>query len=278
MRWQGERRSEYVEDRRGMRVGRGAAIGGGGLLVVLLVLLLGGDPTQLLSSVSGAGPYETTQVPIESSAEEDELVEFVSSILGSTEDVWQERFREFGRTYDPPRLVLFRDAVESACGLGSAAVGPFYCPSDQRVYIDLSFYEDLRRELGAPGDFAQAYVIAHEVGHHVQNLLGIDDALRQRGGDENETSVRIELQADFLAGVWAHHANRRRPLLEEGDVEEALGAAAAIGDDRLQRRSQGHVSPESFTHGTSAQRVHWFKLGLATGELERAGTLATAKL
>ncbi len=278
MRWKGERRSENVEDRRGVRLGRGTAIGGGGLLVVLLVVLLGGDPSEVSSIVSGAAPYETTQGPMESTPEEDEQVDFVSSILGSTEDVWQERFRELGQSYDPPRLVLFRDAVESACGLGSAAVGPFYCPSDQSVYIDLAFYEDLR-ELGAPGDFAQAYVIAHEVGHHVQNLLGLADALRQRhAGDANELSVRVELQADFLAGVWAHHANRRRPLLEEGDVAEALEAAAAIGDDRLQRQSQGHVQPESFTHGTSAQRVHWFKLGLSTGELERADVLATAKL
>jgi predicted metalloprotease len=223
MQWEQGRRSANVEDRRGTRIGRGGiAIGGGGLLVVLLVLLLGGDPSQILGALSAGGGHETTEVPVHGTPEEERLVDFVSAVLGSTEEVWHEQFRRIGRSYEEPRLVLFRDAVESACGLGASAVGPFYCPGDRQVYLDLAFFEDLERELGAAGDFAQAYVIAHEVGHHVQNLLGtMDEVARARSSgarDANELSVRLELQADFLAGVWAHHANRRRPILEEGDV------------------------------------------------------------
>jgi predicted metalloprotease len=284
MRWEQQRRSGNIEDRRGMRIGgRGMAVGGAGLIIALIVTLLGGDPSQLLSVLGGAGDTQAQEVPFEASAEENQLADFVSAIVGSTEDVWAEQFQAMGKSYVEPRLVLFREAVESACGMAQSAVGPFYCPGDQKVYIDLAFYEDLRRQLGAPGDFAQAYVIAHEIGHHVQNLLGISDSVhqRQRGLDEagaNEMSVRLELQADFFAGVWAHHANRRRPILEEGDVEEALTAAAAIGDDRLQRQARGYVSPESFTHGTSEQRVRWFKLGLSTGDVGRGDTFATRNL
>jgi predicted metalloprotease len=273
MRLEGQRESENVEDRRGRRFGPGAGIGCGGLLLVLVVsLLTGRDPSQLLQLLQGVQqPREQTAPgpggPAAPPA--DQLGTFASKVLGSTEDVWGKVFRQAGRQYQDPRLVLFSGSTPSACGFGSAATGPFYCPGDQRVYIDLSFFNEMSRKLGAPGDFAQAYVIAHEVGHHVQNLLGISDqvtAAQQRArseGEANRYSVRLELQADCFAGVWANHA---RSLLEPGDVEEGLNAAAAIGDDRLQQMGQGYVQPESFTHGSSAQRVGWLRKGIETGD------------
>jgi hypothetical protein len=256
-----------------MRVSRGAGIGGAGLLLVLLLaLFLGQDPLQLLQQIP------TTQVstevgdpgPVEESGAEAEQREFVSVVLADTEDVWNALFQREGRVYEEPGLVLFRDAVDSGCGFAQAAVGPFYCPMNRKLYLDLTFFDELAQRFGAPGDFAQAYVIAHEVGHHVQTLLGISETVRaeqQRRGqaDANVLSVRLELQADCLAGVWANHANQSR-ILEPGDVEEGLRAASAIGDDRLQRQTQGTVVPESFTHGSSAQRVEWFQRGLARGD------------
>jgi uncharacterized protein len=276
MRWSMGRRSTNVEDRRGLRVSRGAGGGGLGLIVMALVAMyFGVDPRVFLEQVD-TGPATTHEVPYQASPEEEQLKEFVSVVLADTEDVWRELFEQMGRSYEEPTLVLFRDAVQSACGLAGAAVGPFYCPLDHKLYIDLSFYDDLRGRFGAPGDFAQAYVIAHEVGHHVQTLLGITEKLqaaRQRGGAEaNAISVRFELQADCLSGVWAHHAHRARQVLEQGDVEEGLAAAAAIGDDRLQRKAGGQVVPESFTHGTSEQRVRWFRRGLEAGDLDRCNT------
>jgi predicted metalloprotease len=220
---------------------------------------------------------------VQSTPEEDKLKDFVSAVLGSTEDTWGELFKQSGRQYVDPKLVLFRGAVQSACGFAQAAVGPFYCPGDQKVYIDLGFYEELRNRFHAPGDFAEAYVIAHEVGHHVQNLLGISDKVaqaQQRGSREqaNALSVRVELQADCLAGVWANHADASRHILERGDLESGLNAASAIGDDRLQMQSRGYVSPESFTHGSSQQRVRWFKRGLETGSVKECDTFKTAQL
>jgi predicted metalloprotease len=256
-------------------------IGGGlGTIVILIVLvLLGADPRDVLQLIGENPQQQPGQVgePLDPNRPPDELSQFVAVVLADTEDVWTELLRKRGNEYRKPTLVLFRDAVRSACGFQQAAVGPFYCPLDEKLYIDLAFYEDMRRQLGAPGDFAQAYVIAHEVGHHVQNLLGIADQVRaaqQRGNpaDANDLSVRMELQADFFAGVWAHHANRNCQILEEGDIEEALNAAAAIGDDRLQQKSRGYVVPESFTHGTSAQRVKWFRRGLTTGDLNDGNT------
>jgi hypothetical protein len=256
--------------------------------VVLLViaLFMGVDPQALLQQLpqepppgAGAGPEVADGLAKTGDAEQDELAEFVSVVLADTEDVWKQRFQDLGRTYQEPKLVLFRDRVSSACGFQNAAVGPFYCPGDQKVYIDLGFYQEMKDRLGAPGDFAQAYVIAHEVGHHVQNLMGISDkvhALQGRADKEeaNDLSVRLELQADYYAGVWAHHAHQNWRILEPGDVEEALNAASAIGDDRLQMQAQGYVVPESFTHGTSAQRARWFNRGLKTGDVEQGDTFA----
>lgn len=273
--WRGRQRSSNVDDRRGTRVRRGAVGGGIGLLVLLVVaVVLGVDPSALLQMADGAG---TATEAYEPTPEEDRLAEFVSVILADTEETWREVFRQNGREYREPTLVLFTGAARSACGFAGAAVGPFYCPRDEQVYIDLSFYRDLADRYGAPGDFAQAYVLAHEVGHHVQTLLGISERVRRAQAsasrtDANRLSVRLELQADCLAGVWAHHAERARDLLEGGDVEEGLRAAAAIGDDRLQRRSRGTVVPESFTHGTSAQRARWFGTGLDGGTLEDCDT------
>jgi predicted metalloprotease len=265
-----------------MRVGgRGlAGLGGGGLLLALVIgLLTGRNPLDLLGSEEPSG-YEAAQT---TSPESDKQAEFVSVVLADTEDTWKPIFERAGRIYHEPRLVLFTDAVQSACGTNSAAVGPFYCPPDQKVYIDLGFYRDLEQQLGAPGDFAQAYVIAHEVGHHVQNELGISDkvhALQSRGSETeaNALSVRLELQADCLAGVWAHHADRARHVLEQGDVEEALNAAAQIGDDRLQKRSQGYVVPESFTHGSAAERTRWFRRGLELGTVDACDTFQDARI
>jgi predicted metalloprotease len=278
MRWRDGRRSQNIEDRRGVRLSGKAQGGGVGILILALVgLYFGIDPSVILqqgSNLSGTSVERSEYVP---SAEENELAEFVSVVLADTEDTWRALFRGGGGTYEEPRLVLFTGAVESACGFAQAAMGPFYCPGDRKVYIDLGFYRDLRERMGAPGDFAQAYVIAHEVGHHVQNLLGITEkvhALRNRLSqtEYNQVSVRLELQADCFAGLWAHHADRSRQILEKGDIDEALNAASMIGDDMLQRRSRGYVTPDSFTHGTSEQRVRWFRTGLQSGSVGACDT------
>lgn len=279
MRWRGERQSENIEDRRGMSRG-GLAIGGLGSIVVLIIaVLLGVDPRQLLEQVPVNDPSTGTSTSRPTNPEEEELKQFTSVVLASTEDVWTDVFRQAGANYRKPTLVLFTDQVSSACGRAGAAVGPFYCPGDEKLYLDFSFFRDLQSRFRAPGDFAQAYVIAHEVGHHVQRLLGTMDrvnaAQRQRGeADANALSVRLELQADFLAGVWAHYA-QQKGMLEQGDIEEALGAASAVGDDRLQRESQGYIVPDSFTHGSSQQRVRWFRRGLETGDVRQGDTFNT---
>jgi predicted metalloprotease len=279
MRWANGRRSTNVEDRRGAGGGALAAggIGFGTLLLAAVVGLLGGDPGVVLQQAAevprGGGPVGGR------SGAGDRQADFVSVVLADTEDTWTDQFRRLGRTYMPPKLVLFDGVVASACGRAQAAMGPFYCPADRKVYIDLAFYRQLRDQLGAPGDFAQAYVIAHEVGHHVQNVLGIEGQVRQAmqrlpQRQANQLSVRLELQADCLAGVWAHQTHRQRRTLEEGDVEEALNAASRIGDDALQRRSSGRVRPDSFTHGSSAQRQEWFARGLRSGDLRQCDTFA----
>jgi predicted metalloprotease len=250
------------------------AVGGGlgTLVVVVLAMLFGGDPGAILNQIGGGA--QTAEAP---TAHEQELASFVKVVLADTEDVWTDLFSRQGQRYEMPQLVYYRESTDSACGTGQKQMGPFYCPADRKVYLDLSFYGDLKNKYGAPGDFALAYVVAHEVGHHVQNLLGFSDKvhrMRGRVSDEeyNRLSVRLELQADFLAGVWAHHAQRMKNVLEAGDVEEALGAASAVGDDRLQKRSRGYVVPDSFTHGTSAQRARWFRRGLESGDLSQGDT------
>jgi len=280
MRWQGGRRSANVEDRR--RVGRPAVVGGGlsTLILILVFLWLGVDPTPLLQGTD-AVRVDTSgyDAPGTAPSPDDPLADLVSVVLADTEDVWTAAFREMEQRYREPTLVLFTGEVRSACGFAQAAMGPFYCPADQKVYIDLAFYRELRDRFRAPGDFAQAYVIAHEVGHHVQNLLGISgevQAARARMSERqaNAVSVKLELQADCLAGVWGNRADRARDILEAGDVEEALGAASAIGDDRLQREAGGYVRPDSFTHGSSAQRVHWFRRGLESGDPDVCDTFS----
>ncbi|HEY0434450.1 MAG TPA: neutral zinc metallopeptidase [Chitinophagaceae bacterium] len=277
MRLDGERESSNVDDRRGMSTGGGVAIGGGIIGVIFLVvkLLMGGDVSQDLPQQQGQN--QSAQLSPDQQAADDRRASFVRKVLASTEDVWDSIFSAQGKDYRKPTLVLFRDNVQSACGLASAASGPFYCPGDQEVYIDLSFYQELEDRFQAPGDFAEAYVIAHEVGHHVQKLLGISDRIdniRQgvSEGESNKYSVMMELQADFLAGVWAHHAQRMKNILDPGDLEEALNAANAIGDDKLQKQSQGYVVPETFTHGTSKQRMYWFKRGFDTGDMSKGDT------
>jgi predicted metalloprotease len=275
MRWRSSRRSSNIEDRRGIRTGARVGIGGGAAVILaVIVMLLGGDPGAVIDTI---GTPTTQTVEPGTPAASDEGADFVAAVLGETEDTWTALFRDMGRSYDPPLLVLFSDAVESACGMQSAAVGPFYCPADYKVYIDLSFYRELRERFGAPGDFAQAYVIAHEVGHHIQNLLGISqraNAQRARVGqvEANEISVRIELQADCLAGVWAHHAEAQRDLLEAGDIEEGMTAAAAIGDDRMQRNAGRAITPESWTHGSAAQRARWLRRGIDSGDINQCDT------
>jgi uncharacterized protein len=305
MRWKGRRGSDNIEDRRGMSAPSGVGgFGGGGMLnllpmvfklfgmkggiVVVLAIgayaLFSGNLGGMLGGGASGDKLASQQSrPLQQSAEEKELVDFVSVVLADTESTWQTIFRQQGGRYKEPRLVLFRGAVSSACGLGKAAMGPFYCPGDQKVYIDLAFYNDLKKRFKAPGDFAQAYVIAHEVGHHVQTLLGISQKVQKaKQGrsqvEQNRLTVRQELQADCLAGIWAHHADRSRQLLESGDLEEGLAAASAIGDDRLQKQSQGYVTPDAFTHGSSAQRVKWFKVGYEQGELKRCDTFAAKAL
>lgn len=279
MRWRGQRESENVEDRRGMG-GGGLAIGGGlgGIVILIIALLLGADPRQLLEQAP-VDPGTGTQTSRSTNPEEEELKKFSLVVLASTEDVWTEIFRQSGANYRKPTLVLFTDQVSSACGQAGSATGPFYCPGDEKLYLDFAFFHDLQTRFRAPGDFAQAYVIAHEVGHHIQRLMGTMDrvnAAQRQGGEAqaNALSVRLELQADFLAGVWAHYA-QRRGLLEQGDIEEALGAASAVGDDRLQRESQGYVVPDSFTHGSSEQRIRWFRHGLETGDIRQGDTFNT---
>jgi len=283
MRWRGERQSENIEDRRGMSRG-GMAIGGGlgGIAVLIIALLLGADPRQLLEQTQNPEPTAGTQSSRPTNPQEEELKQFAATVLASTEDVWSEIFRPSSRQYRKPTLVLFSRQVSSACGHAGAAVGPFYCPGDEKLYLDLSFFDELRTRFRAPGDFAAAYVIAHEVGHHIQRLLGTMDkvdAARGRLSEEeaNQISVRLELQADFFAGVWAHHA-QQKGLLEQGDIEEALGAASAVGDDRLQRETQGYVVPDSFTHGTSDQRSRWFRKGLETGDIRQGDTFNARSL
>lgn len=281
MRWRGQRQSSNIEDRRG--IGGKVAVGGGlGTIVILiLALLFGADPQQLLEQVP-SDPSSGIQSSRPVNPEEEELKQFVSVVLGKSEDVWHEVFRRNGSQYREPTLVLFTDQVQSACGRAGAAVGPFYCPADEKVYIDLSFYEALRRRFNAPGDFAQAYVIAHEVGHHVQNLLGISDrvdAMQRRvsEAEANQLSVRLELQADFFAGVFARYV-QNEGILEPGDIEEALQAASAVGDDQIQRRTTGYIVPESFTHGTSEQRLRWFRKGYETGDIRQGDTFNTSTL
>lgn len=285
MRWRDGRRSSNVEDRRSVRLS--GKMKGGGIVIVILALIgmyFGIDPQIILeqgAQLSGGPTVE--QGDYTPSAAENELADFVSVVLADTEDTWTQIFTAGGQRYEKPTLVLFSGAVQSACGFAQAATGPFYCPADRKVYIDLSFYRDLRTKLGAPGDFAQAYVIAHEVGHHVQNLLGISDKLQQMQGRVNQVEynrllVRLELQADCFAGLWTNHADRTRQILEAGDIDEAINAAGMIGDDRLQQQSQGYVRPDSFTHGSSAQRVRWFRQGYQTGRVDSCDTFGADDL
>ncbi|MDH0371412.1 zinc metallopeptidase [Comamonas aquatica] len=286
MKWEGNRQSDNVEDRRGdgapMLGGRSIGIG---TIVVALIggWVLGINPLTLLGVLSGGGSVVQAPAPAQAPPAHDTMAQFVSTVLADTEDVWGPIFQQGGGAYREPRLVLFRGAVPTACGTGQAAMGPFYCPGDQKVYIDLSFYDQLKNQLGAPGDFAQAYVIAHEVGHHVQHLLGISGQVEQMRGRVsqvayNRLSVKLELQADCLAGVWAHHADQQRQILEQGDIEEAMNAAAKIGDDALQRAQTGQVVPDRFTHGTSAQRQRWFRTGLQSGSVQACDTFSAASL
>ena len=288
MRWKQGRRSTNVRDLRGMRGGgrRGGGspmvVGGGGLgmvVVAIVIALLGGDPTILLDSAAPVSRNPSGEVYRASSPEEDELYDFTTVVLADTEDTWSRLFpQEFGGSYEPPTLTVFTDVVQSACGTAQSAVGPFYCPADQDVYIDLGFYQALRDQLGAPGDFAQAYVIAHEVGHHIQNLLGISDQVRQAQRrvsktEANQLSVAQELQADCFAGVWGHYY-AQQGLLEEGDIDEALNAASQIGDDKLQQRQRGYVNPDSFTHGSARQRQEWFRRGFSSGDVDQCDTFS----
>ncbi len=276
MRWIGRRESTNVEDRRGMSTGGMVAGGGiGAVIIAVIVALLGGDPSEILQG-GGAGPNMGVQAPANQEAD-DQAAKFTRVVLADTEDVWAKLFADHNARYRPPTLVMFRGVTESGCGTASRASGPFYCPLDQKVYIDLSFYDELARRFQAPGEFAMAYVIAHEIGHHIQNLEGTLDkvnAARERLSkrENNQLSVRVELQADFYAGVWAHHAQQMKNILEDGDIEAALRAANAIGDDHIQQQTQGTVVPDAFTHGTSAQRMYWFKKGLQTGDLSQGDT------
>jgi predicted metalloprotease len=278
MKWEGDRRSDNVEDRRGFTVGRGA-VGGGAIIVAVIAALLGA-PKELVQQILGGGSGTTTEQPTDRppNPAEDKAADFVKVVLGYTEDTWHGIFKAHGKQYEEPKLRLFSQQVSSACGLTSAAVGPFYCPPDHKVYLDLSFFAELDRRFGAPGDFAQAYVVAHEVGHHVQNLLGLSDAVHAKRSqvsevEANRLSVMTELQADCYAGVWAHYVQTKAKL-DPGDVEEGLRAASAIGDDTLQKQARGRVVPETFTHGSSEQRVRWFKQGMTTGKMESCNTFA----
>jgi uncharacterized protein len=278
MKWRGRRQSTNIEDRRGMGAGGKTVIGGGisTIIIVLLFTLLGGNPGDLMGNPPPPdGPNEST--PLQVSPQEEELANFVSVVLADTEDVWTDQFQKRGLSYEEPKLVLFRDSVQSACGNASSAVGPFYCPGDHKLYIDLSFYQELKQRFQAPGDFAMAYVISHEVGHHVQTLLKTGNQVSPEKRRSNAHSVRVELQADYLAGVWAHYA-QGKGYLEEGDLEEAINAAHAVGDDNIQKKSQGYVVPESFTHGTSEQRKRWFQKGFKNGTIEGGDTFQEKQL
>jgi predicted metalloprotease len=286
MKWSGGRRSSNIEDRRGAKP-RGGLVGGGlgTIAIILAAMYFGIDPTFLIEGLqsSNVSASSSGTRPTAEDLRKDPLADMVSVVIADTEDVWHEIFADMGRRYEEPVLVMFTGATRSACGTGQAAMGPFYCPADRKAYIDLSFYEDMRTRFSAPGDFAQAYVIAHEIGHHVQNLLGISSEVRRAQSglskvESNNLSVKLELQADCLAGVWAHRADKARGILEAGDIDEALNAASAIGDDRLQRQSRGTVVPESFTHGTSAQRQRWFRAGLQDGDPGSCDTFAAASL
>jgi len=284
MRWRDRRQSTNVDDRRVVSRG-GMAVGGGlgTIVLVVVALLFGADPRELLNQGQGGGdPARGTQSARPVNPQEEELKQFSSAVLAETEDVWNTLFQQAGRRYREPTLTLFTEQTRSACGVAGASVGPFYCSGDERLYVDLSFFRDMKTKLGAPGDFAQAYVIAHEVGHHIQHLLGTMkqvDAQQRRLSEAqaNQLSVRLELQADFYAGVWAHYA-ARRGIIEPGDIEEALGAASAVGDDRLQRQGQGYVVPDSFTHGSSEQRVRWFRKGFDTGDMRQGDTFSARNL
>jgi len=277
MKWKGRETSGNVEDRRGGR--KGVAVGGVAIIIALLAYFVGGDPTQLMQVLQNQQAAQTEQTTAPT-VEENEAAEFVSVVLKDTEDIWAKIFQEqLNSSYSEPKLVLFTSEVQSACGFASAASGPFYCPADRQVYIDLSFYDELKNRFGAPGDFAMAYVVAHEVGHHVQNLLGISDKLHKARGqvseeEYNQLSVKLELQADFFAGLWAHYDDKLKGVIEAGDIDEALTAANAIGDDRLQMEARGYVVPESFTHGTSEQRMFWFKKGYTSGDVSQGDTFA----
>lgn len=283
MKWQGRRQSDNVEDRRGGAGGKIALGGGlGTIAIVVIMLLLGGDPSQVLQQ---ALPTQTEAASgeVQETEQEKELSNFVKVVLADTEDVWTKLFAENGSSYRAPKLVLFRNSVESGCGSASSSMGPFYCSADEKAYIDLSFYEDMKNRFGAPGDFAMAYVIAHEIGHHIQNLIGVSDKVHAQRGrlsekEFNKLSVKMELQADFFAGVWAHHAQKMNDILENGDIEEALNAANAIGDDRLQKQAQGYIVPDAFTHGSSEQRMFWFKKGFETGDINQGDTFSAREL
>ena len=284
MRWSGRRQSNNVEDRRG--IGGGTMMAGGGIgtvIVLLAVMFLGGDPAVVLQQMNQANVGGGSTAVDVNTPEAQRAKEFVSVVLADTEDVWNDLFAKAGREYREPTLVLFSGGVESACGFAGTSVGPFYCPADEKVYIDLAFFDELERRFNAEGDFAQAYVIAHEIGHHVQKVLGIEErthAARGRMSERqaNDLSVRQELQADYFAGVWAHHAQRTKQILEAGDVEEALNAASAVGDDNIQKQTQGRITPDSFTHGTSAQRAKWFRKGLESGDMNGGDTFAAGAL
>ena len=285
MRWEKGRKSGNIEDMRGRKVSTGIKGGGIGILLLALVgMYFGVDPSVILNLGEQINTNQTTTTSdYTPSAEENRLAEFVSVVLADTEDTWKVQFNAKGSSYIEPKLVLFSGSVQSACGFAQSAMGPFYCPGDQKVYIDLSFYQDLKSKMNAPGDFAQAYVIAHEVGHHVQKLFGISDQVHAAKSklpekDYNQLSVRLELQADCLAGVWANHADRVRQIVEPGDIDEALNAASQIGDDRLQKQARGYVTPDSFTHGSSEQRARWFKQGYASGEFDTCNTFAAQSL
>jgi hypothetical protein len=284
MRWRGRRASQNVEDRRGKGGGKKMIGGGMGTILILLVVwFLGGNPLELLGLLTGGNSPVSSSQPYQPTAEEDELAQFVSVVLADCEDVWSDIFRQNGAEYRKPKLVLYTGMVQSACGTNSAATGPFYCPGDEKIYIDLSFYKELQEKFHAPGDFAMAYVLAHEVGHHVQNLLGTSGKVMRLRNQMSKTEfnqylVRLELQADFYAGVWAHHAQKQFNILEEGDIDEAMNAASAVGDDRIQKQSQGYVVPDAFTHGTSEQRKRWFLKGYRSGDIRQGDTFAANEL
>jgi predicted metalloprotease len=277
MLWQGRRESDNVEDRRGMR-GGGLVFGGIGTVIIgILYFLLGGDPSEINNQLGA--PQQQTQSAVPRSEEEEKLASFSKVVLADTEDVWEEIFKENGRKYDHPTLVMFTDQTQSGCGFSSAATGPFYCPDDEKLYIDLSFFNELQTRFHAPGEFAMAYVIAHEVGHHIQKLSGTFNKVEAERQNLSETganklSVKVELQADFYAGVWANRAQKMKNILQAGDIESALNAANAIGDDRLQKQNKGYVVPDAFTHGTSQQRMYWFKKGFETGDIKQGNTFA----